>query len=85
VPLEVVIGTEQLNELLSVMDVPTVTYRLMKRAEEVMGPLVVEVARESCVDAIAEEKRLTLNAQRLVFSHSYFGHPRVHFNHFLTK
>lgn len=57
-------GHEQFNKLFSVLNLPTIDSKTMKRAEERVGPSVVAIADKSCVDAINEEKNLTKEAQR---------------------
>ena len=50
------------------MNLPTILAKTMTKAEKRVGPSVVEVAEQSCRDAIAEEKDLTLSSKRLVLT-----------------
>lgn len=54
------IGYEQLSKLLSTANLPTMARKTFKRAEERVGPCIVDVAQGSCVEAIAEEKALSV-------------------------
>jgi len=60
------VGHEQFNKLLSAINIPTISTKTMKLAEERVGPVVVALADESCKEAIAEEKELTVRKLRLV-------------------
>lgn len=57
--LDTGIGHEQLNGWLSCMNIPTISRNTLKRAEDRIGPIVKEVAEESCRKALAEERELT--------------------------
>lgn len=58
------VGHEQFNKLFDTMNLPTIDAKTMKRAEDRVGKFVVAVAEESCKEAIAEERNLTLEAER---------------------
>ena len=55
------IAHEGLNELLSILNVPAVFRNTIVRAQDRVGKAVSSVAKQSCVGAIHEEKRLTLD------------------------
>ncbi|KAE8737620.1 hypothetical protein FOCC_FOCC016916, partial [Frankliniella occidentalis] len=58
------VGHDQFNKLLSAMNLPTITAKTISRAEKRMGPSIVEVAQQSCREAIALEKELTRRSER---------------------
>ncbi|CAA3032911.1 maternal exuperantia-like, partial [Olea europaea subsp. europaea] len=62
--LDTGIGHEQINSWLTAVNIPAIMHSTIKRAERFVGPAVEEVARESCRDAIQEEKELTLQSQK---------------------
>ena len=64
--IDIGIGHEQLNKLLSATNLPTIHRNTMKLAEERVGDAVIDVANKSFKEAVAEEKHLTL-CERLVF------------------
>lgn len=64
-------GLEQFNKLLSAMNLPIVHPNTLKNAEDRIGKCVVSVAKESCKQAIADERDLTLSAQRFVYINIY--------------
>ncbi|XP_058810185.1 uncharacterized protein LOC131675276 [Phymastichus coffea] len=53
-------GESGVNTMLSALNVPPVNKNSLKRYERVVGPAIDKVANESCIKAIQEEKRLTL-------------------------
>ncbi|KAK3925215.1 Sensor protein NarQ-like protein [Frankliniella fusca] len=54
------VGHEQFNKVLSAMNLPTIHANTIVTPERRMGPSIVEVAEQSCRDAILEERELTL-------------------------
>lgn len=68
-------GHEQLNNLVSAMNIPTVNHHTIKRAEARVGPAFEECAKQSMRAALLEEKRLTEEFNRYV--HSKVEHFKV--------
>jgi ABC-type polysaccharide transport system permease subunit len=66
------VGLEQFNKLFSAMNLPIIHANTMKLAENRIGKCLVSVAKESCKQALADERDLTLSAQRFVYSAYYF-------------
>ncbi|KAK0166595.1 hypothetical protein PV327_004088 [Microctonus hyperodae] len=58
------IGPEQLKNMLSATNLPIIHHNTIKRAEAQIGPAFEESAKASCIKTIAEERNLTLAAQR---------------------
>lgn len=54
------LGGEQLNTLLTACDVPPVYSKTLKEHERIVGRALKELADESCLQMLKEEKRLTL-------------------------
>lgn len=42
------------------MDLPTVNSQLFKTHERIIGPVIEHVAKESCIEAVEEERSLTI-------------------------
>lgn len=53
-------GETSLNKWLSTVDLPPMESKLFKRHERIIGPLIELVAKESCSEAAAMERLLTL-------------------------
>ena len=53
-------GHTHLNKLLAGYNMPEFNWQIYKRHEEEVGPVVEEMARQSCKKAALEEKQLTL-------------------------
>lgn len=53
------IGEAQINTILSAINVPTVTWALLKRYERIVGSAIEAVALESCQESVREEIALT--------------------------
>ncbi|XP_066583761.1 uncharacterized protein [Prorops nasuta] len=62
--LDAGIGEIKINTLLSALNVQSVTDKSLKRYERCVGPVIEEVANNSCVDAIEAEKYLTFQHQK---------------------
>ena len=56
------VGHEQMNRVLATLNIPPVANSTWKRYERSVGPAVEETARESCREAVEEEKLLTLTS-----------------------
>ncbi|XP_077272808.1 uncharacterized protein LOC143903226 [Temnothorax americanus] len=54
------IGESHINTVLSSIDVPIVSALTLKKYERKVGVVIEEVAKESCIEAIRLEKKLTL-------------------------
>ena len=59
------IGESHVNTFLSAMDVPSYSPQLMKKHERIVGPVIEEVAEESCIQSIRLEKEKTLEASKI--------------------
>lgn len=57
------IGHEQLRKFFVTIDLPPPTNDTLKFHQDKLSEVVIEAAHDSCVEAIREEKRLTLLAQ----------------------
>lgn len=55
-------GVEPINTLLSALNIPTVSDKLLKRHERKVGKAFLSVASESCAKNIDKEIELTLAA-----------------------
>lgn len=53
------------------MNLPIIHHNTIKRAEAQIGPAFEESAKASCIKAIAEERNLTLAAQRYLHFRIY--------------
>lgn len=63
------IGHEALNKFMSIINMPPVYRKTMVRAQTRVGISLSNVAKESCKEAIQEERRLTIErTQRWVIS-----------------
>lgn len=54
------IGIHQLNTILTELNVPPVQSKLLKRYERIVGKALGELADDSCLRVIKEEKKLTI-------------------------
>ncbi|XP_034244115.1 uncharacterized protein LOC117646905 [Thrips palmi] len=62
------VGHEQLNTLITSMNIPAVNHHTIKRSEARIGPAIEQHANESIKRALLEEKRLTEDANRATHS-----------------
>lgn len=53
-------GATKANKLFKIMGLHGMTERTYKLHERIVGPIIEAVAKETCVDAVALEKSLTL-------------------------
>lgn len=58
--LDAGIGPTCINKLFGVMDIPVINEQLLKHHERLIGPVVEIVAKESCCEATAMERALTI-------------------------
>ena len=61
--LDAGLGETKVNTLLSALNISTVTDSSLKRYERAVGSAVEKLAQQSCVEAIEQEKKLTLEAK----------------------
>lgn len=54
------IGPSQINTVFTALDMPALSRITLKEAENVIGKSFEAVARESCKEALLEERKLTL-------------------------
>lgn len=54
------IGTTEVNTLLLAVDLPAVSNNTFKSAENIIGPFIEKVARQSCENALIEEREATI-------------------------
>ena len=67
------VGHQQLNTLLSAMDLPVIHHNTIKRAEARIGPAFEAAATESCMEAILEERALSISPTEWVLSWGWRG------------
>ena len=53
-------GQTQLNKLLYTLDLPGLQGNLFKKHERLIGPIVENVAKDSCAEAALLERQLTI-------------------------
>lgn len=53
------LGPTKTNKLLKTIGLPGVNDKTFKVHERLVGPVIEEVARESCIEAVTVEKELT--------------------------
>ena len=58
--LDTGIGETGVNTFMSAMNIPTINKNTLKRSERIVGSMVDQLAEQSCVAAIENEKTLTL-------------------------
>lgn len=63
-------GLEVLNKFLSALNLPALHQGTYRRAHDFVSPFVVKAADQSCMDAIEQERRLTLELLLEKGSHS---------------
>lgn len=56
-------GGSQFNSILSAIGIPTLSFHTAKKYEEQVGPIIEEIARNSCRDALYEERESTIAAE----------------------
>lgn len=61
-------GETKINTILSAANIPTVQASSLKSWERYVGQAIKELADETCCEAIAEEKQLTLEAKRYKYA-----------------
>lgn len=54
------IGHAHVNKVLSALNIPVLSWKTFQRHEKEIGPLVEEMAKESCKRALAEEREMTI-------------------------
>lgn len=60
------IGFSNLNKWLTCMNIPSIDFKTYKRYEAEVGQSIEIVAKESCKEAVALEKKLTMeNADKI--------------------
>lgn len=57
-------GHRQIQNFLSTLEIPTISFKSLKHRELEVGHHVSKVAEQSCKDAIQLEKELVLKSQR---------------------
>jgi hypothetical protein len=54
------IGPTHVNAVLSCLNIPAVPVSTLKKHENIVGPAIGTVARNSCLEACIEEREITL-------------------------
>lgn len=55
-------GETQVNSFLTAMNVPQTSTSLLKRYEKIVGRQLEVVAKESCIESLELEKKMTVEA-----------------------
>lgn len=58
------LGERQLNSLLSLADIPTISSTTLKKHERIVGLIIEEITKESCVESIRLEKQLSIDSSQ---------------------
>ncbi|XP_043269431.1 uncharacterized protein [Venturia canescens] len=59
------IGESQMNTICSAMNIPSVSAKLLKRSERIVGSSIETVAKESCKNSIKLEKQLSVDRDQV--------------------
>lgn len=54
-------GETHINHLSFTTDMPPINKKVFKVHERIIGPVIESVAKESCAEAVEEERILTIN------------------------